>query len=39
MQVEKLPIAEYILKPDVQLGEIMNTPDDAQVANFVEIGL
>ena len=39
MQQDKLPIADYILRSDIPLSEILNTPDDAQVGYFVEVDL
>ena len=39
MQLDKLPIADYILRSDIPLSEILNTPDDAQVGYFVEVDL
>ena len=37
MQLGKLPIADYILRSDIPLSEILNTPDDVKVGYFVEV--
>ena len=39
MQLDKLPIADYILRSDIPLSEILNKPDDAQVGYFVDVDL
>ena len=36
MQLDKLPISDDILRSDIRLSEILNTPDDAQVGYLLK---
>ena len=39
MQLEKQPIADFVFNTEIPIQEILDTADDADIGNFVEVDL